>query len=389
MFHYDFYGKTLHKKLLYNTILIMLILIAGLRYRLGIDTQSYMAFFDLSVDGLGSISNIDFSTGKYDPCFVIFCSIVKTFFNAFWVVQLIQATILNTLIFKYIIRHTQYIFTAVLFYFILFYLQYNMEIMRAAWAIIICLYAFDYARNKKWLKCYALIIIASFFHFSAIIMLFIPLFLKIKFNKTTMTVLIFVAVFGIVFQQYFYNIVALLTYSNRLSSKFDSYSDSIYFTQMFNINGFISLLIQYVIVPFISINYLKSIHSKVVDRLESMVFFCSFFSVLSIPVAIMYRYAQFFYFPIYIVMAEALNCYIQRSTRQVAINKIFLFLFVTTYLVFPVFLSFNHKDIDGQHSTMSRYYPYSSIIEKSKNEDRESIYRVRADYYIDDSYYKK
>lgn len=88
-------------------------------------------------------------------------------------------------------------------------------------------------------------------------------------------------------------------------------------------------------------------------------------------------------------MAEALNCYIQRSTRQVAINKIFLFLFVTTYLVFPVFLSFNHKDIDGQHSTMSRYYPYSSIIEKSKNEDRESIYRVRADYYIDDSYYKK
>lgn len=389
MFHYDFHGKTLHKKLLYNTILIMLILIAGLRYRLGIDTQSYMRFFDLSAHGLGSISNIDFSTGNYDPCFVIFCSIVKTFFNAFWVVQLIQATILNTLIFKYIIRHTQYIFTAVLFYFILFYLQYNMEIMRAAWAIIICLYAFDYARNKKWLKCYALIIIASLFHFSAIIMLFIPLFLKIKFNKTTMTVLIFLAVFGIVFQQYFYNIGALLTYSNRLSSKFDSYSDSIYFTQMFNINGVILLLIQYVIVPFISINYLKSIHSKVADRLESMVFFCSFFSVLSIPIAITYRYAEFFYFPTYIVMAEALNCYIQRNTMQVAINRIFLFLFVTTYLVFPVFSSFHRKDIDGQHSPMSRYYPYSSVIEKSINEDRESIYRVRVDYYIDDSYYKK
>lgn len=389
MFHYDFHSQTSHRELWYNIILMMLILIAGLRYRLGIDTQSYMRSFDLSVHELNSISNIDFTTGDYDPLFIIFCSIVKTFFGTFWVLQLIQATILNTLIFKYIKKHTRYIFTTVLFYFILFYLSYNMEIMRAAWAIIISLYAFDYARDKKWLKCYALIVIASLFHFSAIVMLFIPLFLKVKFNKVTMTLLIIVTILSIVFQQYFYNIGALLTFSNRFSSKFDNYSESIYFSQMFNIKGILLLLIQYVIAPFISIKYLKSIHSKVADTLESMVFFCSFFSVLSIPIAIMYRYVEFFYFPTYIVMAEALNQYIQRNKKQIAINKVFMFLFVTIYLVFPIFSSFHRKDIDGKHSPMSRYYPYSSIIEKSINEDRENIYRMRADYYIDDFYYKK
>lgn len=389
MFHYDFYNHTIHKKLWYNTILIMLILIAGLRYRLGIDTIAYMRNFDLTVPTLDRLSNIKLNSEDYDPFFLIFNSIVKTLFGTFWVLQLIQAAIINILVFKYIKKHTQYIFTTGLIYFLLYYLPYNMEVMRAAWAIIISLYAFDYARDKKWLKCYLLIAAAILFHFSAIVMLLIPLFLKVKYNKATAIILVVIAIFGTVFQRYFYNIVTLLTFSNRVSVKLDAYSSSELVSQILNINGIISLVFQYVIVPFIAISYLKSIHSKVADTLESLVFFCSLCAVISIPVAIFYRYVEFFYFPTYIVMAEALNCYIKRNVKPQSINNAVLFLFVTVYLGFPVYSRFTHEDIDGIHSQMSRYYPYASIFEKSTNENRESIYRVRADYYVDEAYYKK
>ena len=61
---YDINGKTEYRDQWYNAVLVILILIAGLRFRLGVDTVNYIymfyhdfpSLFDIDIDFLLAIS---------------------------------------------------------------------------------------------------------------------------------------------------------------------------------------------------------------------------------------------------------------------------------------------------------------------------------------------
>ena len=79
---------------------ILLILVAGLRYRIGGDTTNYIYSFYHVYPVLEDFSFEDYPIGK-DPLYVIINSIVKTLGGRFYVVQLIQSIFVITLTFKY------------------------------------------------------------------------------------------------------------------------------------------------------------------------------------------------------------------------------------------------------------------------------------------------
>ena len=130
-YYYDISGKRVGRDGWYNAVLVFLILIAGLRWRVGTDTIAYLARFYHIYPTLENFAISEYGLGQ-DPFYALINVIVKTLGGRFYMVQIIQATIVNVLVFKYIKRHSKYIFTCVLFYFFINYLNYNMETMRGS-----------------------------------------------------------------------------------------------------------------------------------------------------------------------------------------------------------------------------------------------------------------
>ena len=114
-FYYDINGKTKGRNFFYRFMLLLFILIAGFRWRLGVDTPNYLYNFYHYIPTLDKFSFTDYSIGQ-SPFFVLMNSLVKSCGGRFYIVQLIHATIVNVLVFRYIKRHSSFIFTSVFFY---------------------------------------------------------------------------------------------------------------------------------------------------------------------------------------------------------------------------------------------------------------------------------
>lgn len=180
---YDVNEKTKGKQFFCNLIMLIFIMLAGFRYRLGVDTSGYLYRFYYDYPYI-----TDFSFEEYDfvsdPLFVLLNSIVKSIFGRFFVVQIIQSAFVNFLVFRWVKKHTPYLFTTVLFYFIICFFNYNMEIMRGSMSIVICLFANDLILEKKIPKAILLYLIGCMFHAQTFLILITPLlFFFAKFNR--------------------------------------------------------------------------------------------------------------------------------------------------------------------------------------------------------------
>lgn len=92
-FRYDINGKKKYRDQCYLILLVIFILVAGLRYRLGTDTIGSLDKFYTETPCVGDIS-IDYLSIKY-PLWNLLSSLVYTVAGKFFVLQLIQATIVN------------------------------------------------------------------------------------------------------------------------------------------------------------------------------------------------------------------------------------------------------------------------------------------------------
>ena len=111
-------GKSNMTKLVpYMILLIFVILISGLRYRVGIDTLNYMEVYN-SLPSANNISDIFDSEGNYSmrPLFLLLVVISKLFSNDFWVCQLLHAIILNSCVFYFLYKESKYPFFCVAMY---------------------------------------------------------------------------------------------------------------------------------------------------------------------------------------------------------------------------------------------------------------------------------
>ena len=127
--HYDINGKTKNRDFWYGVMLVVFVLIAGLRYRLGVDTANYMYRFYYRTPYLYNMTWDDLAFGT-DPLYTLLNSSVLTFGGKFYVVQLLNTAFVNALIFKYIKKHTNAVFISLFIYFIWQYAAINMEEMR-------------------------------------------------------------------------------------------------------------------------------------------------------------------------------------------------------------------------------------------------------------------
>ena len=88
--------------------------------------------------------------------------------------QLLHIIILNSCLFYFISKSTEYRFSALFFCFIYYYLYFSTEILRESLAIFVFVLNYKNYEEGNWFKYYCGVCIAILFHISAVILIVFP-----------------------------------------------------------------------------------------------------------------------------------------------------------------------------------------------------------------------
>ena len=371
---YDINGVYRHKNLWYRIVLVAFILLAGLRWRLGVDTTGYLVSFyhkytNLSIDDL-SIGN--------SPLFVVINSFVRSLGGRFYVVQLIQATFVNVLIFIYIKKHSKYIFTCLFFYALFAFFNYNMEIMRGSMSIVICLFANDFIIERKWIKGYFLYFVALLFHPQTILLLVLPIFFFIRLNKVGFLFLIAAFIIGKIIIDLFGDYLFLFAGDEMLEEKVNSYLESDKFSiQGGNIGFYLATIFPLLFYPVVTLIFVKHFcpNSNLL-KFEPFIMLGLAFSMVRMNVEIAYRYIYYYYIYFFLFYAEFFVELIKRGEKidwKVAYLRSFSIFFPVIFLsIGYMFFSSNGQGF--------RYYPYTSVLNRQVDSNREMKFSSLINY---------
>lgn len=368
-FVYDVSNKQKNRDLWYNVMLVVFILIAGLRWRLGVDTPNYLGSFYYRHPTLDNLSLYNLGIGN-KPLWVLLNSIVKTLGLRFYVIQLIHASVVNILIFKYIKKHSSYIFTCIFLYSICFcYTEYNMEIMKASFSIAICLFANDYVLEKKWIKGYLLYLLAFLFHPQTLIVALLPALYFLRLNKTGIVFIVGAFILGYIGQTILGDYLDMLEMLDEdIADKADEYVNSDkYGGQIHSILYILVLMVPWLFYGFVSLCYLKKYRPySPVLCLEPFIILGAIFIMAQMNMHIAYRFVDYFRI-YYIIFFSELFVNMMKSstgfTKGLQYTRVIVF-FIPLFLM--VGINYYRRKVN--------YIPYSSIIERRIDKDREDRY---------------
>ena len=370
-FRYDILENERGRDGCYLIVLFIFILVSGLRYRIGTDTTSYLYSFYHVRPALEDFSFKDYPVGK-DPFFTLMNSAVKSLGGRFYMVQLIHATFVNGLIFRYIRRHSPYIFTCVFFYAIMEFLYYNTQIMRGSMSIVICLYANDYFLGRKWLKGYLLLVVALLFHYQTLVMFVMPILFFLRSDFKSMIVLAVAFVIG-QFAGLLLNDYAELLMSDENTSIGDKammYANSDKYNNEMGLKWIIMTMCPRFIYLFLILWYLKRHDSSnSLLRLEPMFMLFCLFMLIQAGLVIAYRYVA--YYTVYVAILYAYGFVTLAKSARFSKALSYVRAFV---LFIPILLVICRGKILIKEEHV-KYFPYSSVIEKSIDSDRENLYK--------------
>ena len=374
---------------------LVLVLLAGLRYRVGGDTLGY---FDMHsnmptlVDLAKEKNLLDL---QYMPLWHLFVALCLQITKDFVFLQIIEAIIVNSVIFWFIKKYANRPFLTVIFYFFMIYPYYNMEMLRQVLSVCCFLLAIPSLIEKKFVRYYLWTIVALGFHHSAIVLLLVPpiyYFMKDAVSKYFVFFMI-AFVLGLTF----------VTQMDTVSSTIRTIGlmrvgDEMEISNMvgnITIFGTLFRLLTEWLVAFLFLVLYKQINSNARAFLALYVFFLG----VGIPVYLMYRIVDYFTFPFYIVILNCLDDLVLSKRKSTNVLKTTSYCSEARYIVrakkplgFVTFLSvllvlnvmvirINYYMLDRSIVTGKQgsyfynlYVPYSSVFDPEEYPWREEIY---------------
>ena len=369
---YDLMAKSGGEGKWYYLKLIVLILLAGLRYRVGGDTLMYMSMYH-EWPAIDELKYFDFETALYNPLWYIYTSIPKSISDEFWVFQMIQAVIVNSVFFWFFRKYSpQYYFSAILLYYLGYYCYFNMEIMREILCICVLMLVTPCLLNKRWIPYFLGCVVAVYIHFSAIIMFLLPLLFWL-FRKPSWKVLLLIMGGVIVFLN-IVNLAALLVSIFSLNDKLAVLVEK-YMDNQSNIAGMISQLITFL--PVLGIVYLREQNQDIdyKDRFLPLVMGIVFAFSLAMGFVGFTRFVN--YFIPFVLVVTVHTVYYYLSNVELKLRQVSSTVLVATLCV--LFFNYSYYYVRD----MSEYYPntrfgeiftpYHTIFDKQVEEKREKF----------------
>ncbi|MBA0884376.1 EpsG family protein [Flavobacterium undicola] len=185
-----------YSKYIYIFLFFLFWFTAGLRYETGID---YYAYKDIYLDTYtfkDAIINEKISEVVAEPGYLLLNSLFRSFGTEinimFFFISLVTSFLLFNSFQKYL---SKYKFIALLIYFSFVYFTLDMSGIRQAIAVNIFLYSFRFILERKMIKYFFMVILASFFHASALIGLVLYWLFNKKISSSFIVVL---TLFGLI-----------------------------------------------------------------------------------------------------------------------------------------------------------------------------------------------
>lgn len=342
------------KNTLYYTIAFILFFIAAFRYYNGGDTANYAADF-FQIPSWGELSEHHFYDFRFQKGYIYFVSFIKGIWDNFLIQQITTALIVNVVAFRFIKRHSPFVFLTTLMYFILNYFEFNMEIMRECISVSLGLLAYECLKSRRYVLMAILIYIAYQFHVSALILLLMPLFAVVKFSKTSFFILLVVAVS---LPALYMAVPNLELYANLLFNQEDwinnqyliqEYSDTL------SVNYYITHILKFLIIPFAIIWY---VNKKTMFEMTGLVYAYALLQLLSMFSYAFYRFANYFAPFYWIAISYAIYLLIskQRELRTIFLGCILVLMVYLHQMVQFLW------DSDNNQYYYNRYIPYESVF---------------------------
>lgn len=338
--------------------LIMLSLLAGLRYRVGTDTLSYMdeyARYPLS-----------YFKDKYLFGWYALIALCRTLHFSFYGVQLVLAFFTNYAVIKFLKQYSLHFFSSLLLYYIIIYPVLNFEILRQGVCVAIFLLSFHYLAEKQIAKYYIWTGIACLFHHSALVLLILPVFAFIPVHKKTITVyfilLSLVIVFSSLLKEQILEISRELSF---LEERSISYFSEVDVEESFSPVSFIFNLLLNVIIPLSVIRF-HWYSNKIPSQYLIVCMFSMAIYIISMYMPIIYRFNSFFQLFNLVLFVDLFNLIRCRFN-----HKPFLVFFICLVLFIGIKARAYFTSDEGR-PVYYHYYPYSSIFNEYKVPQREN-----------------
>lgn len=214
-----------------NFLIILLFLIAGLRYETGVDWAGYQYYYD-KIAPFDEAFNSDNFKGVFltlDLGYALFNSIVKMFGGGIQVIFFIVSAVSFRLLLLNLRFYTKYVITGLLVYYCFYFFVLDMSGLRQGIAVQLVLYALQYLLNGKSKKNFIwYVVLAGSIHWSAFILLllyFLPKYKTIKYSSIIIFSCLFLFIFNIkIVELLIPNIQMLLKWNTLLIGKLDAYT---------------------------------------------------------------------------------------------------------------------------------------------------------------------
>lgn len=287
----------------YFGIMIM-VLFAGFRYKIGIDYVSYWEFY------LGS----DISTSE--PGHKYFCILLNSLGFGPQMMFLIYAFFsIATICLFFKNNNPRYCYITCLLFFVCDFFNL-INIMRQYVALPFFLYSVKYIYRRSFLKYLICLIFGSLFHYSLILLFPFYWILYVNMSKKKMVAILLIAIFS----PYLISIKSLLVHIPVYGVYLDSLSDV---NGSANLGlGFLSRIIILFVVIFIK-DRLEKIN-KISIIMVNSIFFSVIFCLIFIDFIVFLRISYYFqiFFPL--AITSIISCY-NMSSRMVIISVVFVY----------------------------------------------------------------
>ena len=367
---------TREKKFWYGLVCLYLILLAGFRNGVGGDTQQYMQEFEMVPSAWGELMDFISEEVKYSahmPGWSILIFLCKRWFDSFYAVQLIQALFVNIGIFYLFRQYTTHIFLCTLLYGISYaYFVLNMEVMREAFAVVLCgIGMHQYLRGTKW-KFYLLVCLALLFHTSALVVLLFPLARFKQINVKTMIYAFIAALALFLLSDAFINYLPSLlgSVANRTVEKIFVYSDI-----TLNIFGFLENALRYFVIEAGMVYLAQWSLEEDEQTQQDYTRYMSFYLMVTVLIC---GFIGFFRFKNYtlIFFLIMLTEFIYHYKSQLCTNAL-IKVVILAGLLFYTGRYYTTPYPESHGYRYDFYYPYTSIIDEDVDTS------LRFDMYIE------
>lgn len=380
LFSIRFLYKTTRQNysLAYIFCLLVFILIAGLRYEIGIDFFAYRKHFDESLTLKVLIEHPksflqEFKEDSWEPLSKIYFILLHTISDNSQLLFLVTSIICSILLFKSIryFAEPKYLFFSLLIYFCFVYLFQEMQALRQALAASFLYYAFIHKCERNNIKALIFSIVAAGFHYAMLlfvpIILFIDKKIKLKFQIVILIISFSLFLFHIRWMlpviDYASSIIPELSIIIRIST----YSNAETFERPFFIT-FVLYLIPYIFILYYNVKYNIISNRKYIIAQNVYFLYLVFTMVFWEFAYFSIRYGWICLWGMAICLPKTIE-YFKRNCRLLPITYILLF----CYIVVSTFLFPDY--------TTGQFSPYQSYIETklfgNKGTGKERVERFR------------